>query len=203
MNRKIIKQSKYKVDIISDKDNKSSRNNRIIMKLLAVTLLISVNILQSISSDVNIDALVNIADDEPSNVLKRAADDSLPQASSSYPYFFELKDGSDMAARLNLTKGPFVIDLVKTTKNSLGEVVLEMNATNKRAVKQYGHCNFTGTPQITVKRTESAPDANQVINKTTIDVSFTYTNPDKCTDNITIKSSVLKFTVQWGVPTRR
>ena len=172
------------------------------MKLLAVTLLISVNILQSISSDVNIDALVNIADDEPSNVLKRAADDSLPQAGSSYPYFFELKDGSEMAARLNLTKGPFVIDLVKTTKNSLGEVVLEMNATNKRAVKQYGHCNFTGTPQITVKR-QIQFLMPEVINKTTIDVSFTYTNPDTCTDNFTIKSSVLKFTVQWGVPTRR
>ena len=45
-----------------------------------------------------------------------------------YPYFFEIKDADgQVAARLNLTQGPFNMTWVKTKTNDKGQVVYVTN----------------------------------------------------------------------------
>ena len=50
-----------------------------------------------------------------------------------YPYFFDIKDASgQVAARLNLTLGPFMLDWVKTTKkDDKDKVAYVTNPLNK------------------------------------------------------------------------
>merc|ERR1711892_1621367 len=70
------------------------------------------------------------------DTLKRAAENTLavdvPVVSDDgfvYPYFFEIKDAEgQIAARLNLTLGPFSLDLVKTKLNDKKKVDYVRNA---------------------------------------------------------------------------
>jgi len=158
------------------------------------------------SSEGGIDAAVNR--EETSNILKRAAEENLPAqpgSSSGYPYFFELKDG-EVAARLNLTQGAFVVELVKTTKNSLNQIVYEMDDKDKRKIKVYGNYTFNKSqPKIDVKKSVTPAASGESFNKTKIDVTFTYTEkPEDKNKNDTLEltSAELKLTIEWGIPTR-
>ena len=142
------------------------------------------------AGDVAGDVVVNDVHD----VLRREAEAGIVTsgaAASKYPYFYEIKDASDIVARLNLTKGAFWVDLVKTgKKDSYKQIHLEMNG---RKVKSYGNFTFSSnitTPTITAKNSTSQ-----------IDITFSYKDIPKA-GNFSVTNADLQFTVQKG-PSRR
>jgi len=121
------------------------------------------------------------------------------------PYFFEIKDGKDIVARMNLTKGAFRVDLVKTKKkDDLGLIKLEKN--------KVANYTFNATnPKIIAKKTVTVNDPSDptALNSTKIDVTFTYdetsvdiTNTKDARTNTTfeVETAELKFTIEWGSP---
>jgi len=136
------------------------------------------------------DTLKKVA--EKSNLVEGAAasDDGFV-----YPYFFEIKDATDIiAARLNLTKGPFSLDLVKTKTNDKKKVVYVTNSKNQINVFESFFFNQTAAKT-------SAVVTGSGENGTQIEVTIAY---DGMTGNKTfvVKSAEIKATIELGGPTR-
>jgi len=93
------------------------------------------------------------------DTLKKAAEDNLAESENDvvdpdafvYPYFFDIKDASgQVAARLNLTLGPFMLDWVKTTKkDAKGKVTYVTNPLNKNQISIFGNSTFNETTPTT------------------------------------------------------
>jgi len=132
--------------------------------------------------------------------LKRAAESKLAEDVPTtegfvYPYFFEIKDASNqIAARLNLTKGPFSVDLVKTVMNDKKKVVYLKN--DKNGIKIFGTSLFNQTTPTT-----SAVVTGTGENGTNIDVTFAYAGMTAGSTFI-VQSAEIKFSIELGGPTR-
>jgi len=113
-----------------------------------------------------------------------------------YPYYFEIKDTTDqIRAKLNLTRGPFSLDLVKTVQNDKKtKVVYVKDSKNQVNVFETSYLNET-TPTTSAVLTETGENGTQV------ELTFTYTG---MTGGKTFKveSAEIKMTVQLGGPTK-
>merc|ERR1712142_426165 len=113
-----------------------------------------------------------------------------------YPYYFEIKDTTDqIRAKLNLTRGPFSLDLVKTVQNDKKtQVVYVKDSKNQVNVFETSYLNET-TPTTSAVLTETGENGTQV------ELTFTYTG---MTGGKTFKveSAEIKMTVQLGGPTK-
>jgi len=141
------------------------------------------------------------------DILKRAAEDSVADSENVvvdpdtfvYPYFFEIKDSSgQVAARLNLTQGPFKLEWVKTKKNDQGKVVY---VTDKGQVQVFGNSTLNGTTPTT-----SAVVSGSVENGTgVIDVTISYegVNAGSSDSSYVVTGAVIKASIELGGNTRK
>jgi len=178
------------------------------LKLLSFFFIISITH-QGNASDIEVDYISEDLD----HMMKREAEKQLDLEVTGSdgkknvtkiklePYFFEIKDGNNIVARMNLTKGAFRVDLVKTKKkDDFGLIKLEKS---KLASYIFNATN----PKITAKKTVTPGENPKVSNATKIDVTFTYdetsVNQTGNKDNTTntkfeVQTAELKFTIEWG-----
>ena len=117
----------------------------------------------------------------------------------NFSNFFEIEDSTGMIlARLDLTQGPFFVELVKT-KNESGVLSYVTNEKG-RQTRTYGRYDFNSV-RPTVTATKSGVDKNG----TKLEITFTFTE-DEAKFNVShpfnVKTAELKMTVEWGVPVR-
>lgn len=146
---------------------------------------------------------VQLPGENVDDVLRRAADDSLAENENTvvdpdafvYPYFFEIKDASgQVAARLNLTQGPFNLTWVKTTTNDKGQVVY---VTKKGQVDVMDFSLFNGTvPTTSAVVTGSMENGTGVI-----DITIAYQGMSAGADYV-VSGAVIKASIELGGPTR-
>lgn len=144
------------------------------------------------------------------DILKRAAEDSVADSENDpdtfvYPYFFEIKDSSgQVAARLNLTQGPFKLSWVKTKKNDQGKVVYVTDDVNvmpmvyDNGAQVFGNSTFDGT-----NPTTSAVVSGSVENGTgVIDVTISYEGANDDSSYV-VTGAVIKASIELGGNTRK
>jgi len=146
---------------------------------------------------------VQLPGENVDDVLRRAADDSLADNENTvvdpdafvYPYFFEIKDASgQVAARLNLTQGPFNITWVKTTTNDKGQVVY---VTKKGQIDIMESILFNDTvPTTSAVVTGSMENGTGVI-----DITIAYQGMSAGADYV-VSGAVIKASIELGGPTR-
>jgi len=180
------------------------------LKLLSFIFLVSITHKSCASG---IDADVEFFSDNLDERFKREAEKQLESTNivvnnngtktKLEPYYFEIKDGNDTVARMNLTKGAFRVDLVKTKKkNDLGIIKLEKS--------QVANYTFNAAnPKITAKKTVTVNDPTnpKALNSTKIDVTFTYDEtsvnykaPNDSSTKFEVETAELMFTIEWGSP---
>jgi len=146
---------------------------------------------------------VQLPGENVDDVLRRAADDSLADNENTvvdpdafvYPYFFEIKDASgQVAARLNLTQGPFNLTWVKTTTNDKGQVVY---VTKKGQIDIMESILFNDTvPTTSAVVTGSMENGTGVI-----DITIAYQGMSAGADYV-VSGAVIKASIELGGPTR-
>jgi len=146
---------------------------------------------------------VQLPGENVDEVLRRAADDSLADNENTvvepdafvYPYFFEIKDASgQVAARLNLTQGPFNLTWVKTTTNDNGQVVY---VTKKGQIEIMDISLLNGTvPTTSAVVTGSMENGTGVI-----DITIAYQGMSAGADYV-VSGAVIKASIELGGPTR-
>jgi len=177
----------------------------IVYSLLSVLLLKTITEAGEVEADILLRGRGDLHE-----VLKRqavAADTNFQSTSEGNytklgPYFYEIKDASKaIVARLQ-TKKAFFVELVKTAKSDNSSKVIKY-VKDGRKIKQFGNYTFdTSNPVITaVKTVVNTTDETS----TKINITFTYTEKANDSSNAVLKvqDAELKFTVQWGLPTRR
>jgi len=147
---------------------------------------------------------VQLSGENVDDVLRRAAEDNLAESENVvvdpdafvYPYFFEIKDADgQVAARLNLTQGPFNMTWVKTKTNDKGQVVYVTNDKGQIAVMDYSLFNET-VPTTSAVVTGSVENGTGVI-----DITITYTGMNGGSDYL-VSGAVIKASIELGGPTR-
>jgi len=140
------------------------------------------------------------------DTLKRAAENTLaedvPVVSDDgfvYPYFFEIKDAEEqIAARLNLTQGPFSLDLVKTKLNDKKKVDYVRHAKyfNQIAVFEKSYFNTTAA------NTSAVVTGGENGTASTIEVTIAY---DGMTagNTFVVESAVIKATIELRGPSKK
>merc|ERR1719221_851133 len=100
-------------------------------------------------------------------------------------------------ARLDLTQGPFFVELVKA-KNESGLVSYVTNDKGKQTHK-FGRYNFTSA-RPTVTATKSGVGKNG----TKLEITFTFTEDEDSSGSqaFHVKNAELNMIVEWGVPVR-
>jgi len=130
--------------------------------------------------------------------FKREAESkiSTTTVSSTVEGFVFKDDQGNVAARLNLTQGPFFLDLVKTTKDENGKVIYIKN--DKKQVKSFGNSTLDQT-----KPTTSAVVSGAGGNDTTkIDITLAYEGMTKGDETFIVSSAVIKMSIELGGPTK-
>jgi len=150
------------------------------------------------------DNIGEIKRENPDDVLNsRAASNGLPEknnvvsdSSNNYPYFFEIKDVNEqIRARLNLTKGPLTLELVKTTKNDKNVITLVKEDKNPRKVKIFG----TSFLNKTTPKTSAEVNGDG----TDINIKISYNDMPSDDDTYKVTNATLQFNVHIGGPTKR
>ena len=117
----------------------------------------------------------------------------------NFSNFYEIKDSTTglIVARLDLTQGPFYVELVKI-KNESGLVSYVTNEKD-RQTRKFGRYNFTSA-RPTVTATQSGVGTNG----TKLEMTFTFTEDENSADPpaFNVKTAELKMIVEWGVPAR-
>ena len=98
-------------------------------------------------------------------------------------------------ARLELTQGPFFVELVKT-QNESGAINYVRNEKG-RDTRTYGRYDFN-TERPTVTATKSGVDKNG----TKLEITFNFDEDEDSSEAFNVKTAELKMTVEWGVPAR-
>ena len=121
---------------------------------------------------------------------------SISTTVGNFSNFYEIEDSTGMIlARLNLTQGPFFVELVKT-KNESG-VLSYVTSEKSRQTHQLGNYSFT-SERPTVTATKSGAGKNG----TKLEITFTFNEPSSSSEAFNVKTAELKMTVEWGVPVR-
>lgn len=144
--------------------------------------------------------------DQAHAALKRAAEKAEgkevaaePQKTDNQTHFFEIKDDTskEIVARMQLSQGAFLVNLVKTKKDAAGVVKFEMDG---RRVKSYGKYTFNKTtPDISATKTVKSENIGYDVNSTKIDVTFSYkeqTSNDS--SSFQVQTAEFKFAIEWG-----
>ena len=105
--------------------------------------------------------------------------------------FYEIEDSTGIiVARLDLTQGPFFVELVKTKKES-GVVSYVEDI--------FGRYNFTSK-----RPTVTATKSGVGMNGTKLEITFNFDEDenDSSSQAFDVKTAELKMIVEWGVPAR-
>jgi len=139
--------------------------------------------------------------DETHDLLRQEAEKRMetgPAKTDNQTNFFEIKDDTtkEIVARMQLSQGAFLVNLVKTNKDAQGVVKLDMDG---RHVVSYGNYTFNKTePTISATKTVKQ-DEEAKTNSTQIDVTFTYTEqPLNDSSAFQVQKAEFKFTMEWG-----
>ena len=125
---------------------------------------------------------------------------SLNSASvANFSNFYEIEDSTGtIVARLNLTQGPFFVELVKI-KNESGVISYVTNEKGRQP-HQYGNYSFTSKrPEVT------AIKSGEGKNGTKLEITFTFNEEEvnsSKSQHFIVKTAELKMIVEWGVPVR-
>jgi len=153
------------------------------------------------SSDMDTGPLVP---DQAHAVLRRAAEKAEAKEVAAEPqetnktktHFFEIKDDTskEIVARMQLSQGAFLVNLVKTKKDAAGVIKFEMDG---RRVKSYGKYTFSKT-EPAISATKTVKQTNDG-NSTKIDVTFSYNITDSTdSSSFQVQTAEFKFTIEWG-----
>lgn len=156
------------------------------------------------SSDIDSGPLVPDPD-QAHAALRRAAEKAEgkqvaaePQKKDNQTHFFEIKDDTtkEIVARMQLSQGAFLVNLVKTKKDAAGVIQFEMDG---RRVKSYGNYTFSKTkPAISATKTVKQTHISH-LNSTKIDVTFSYTEQTQNeSSSFQVQTAEFKFTIEWG-----
>jgi len=150
-----------------------------------------------ISGDIDTIPLVS---DEAHSVLRRAAEKTQgqddPPTTNNKTNFFEIREDTtkEIVARMQLSQGAFLANLVKTKTDASNLTKFEMD---KGRVKSYGTYTFNKSePTISAtKMVKTTKDGNS----TKIDVTFSYTEqPKNDSTELQVQTAEFKFTIEWG-----
>ena len=118
------------------------------------------------------------------------------EPAGNFSNFYEIKDSTGIIlARLDLTQGPFFVELVKT-KNESGLVSYVTNEKGRQTHK-FGRYNFTSA-RPTITATKSGVENNG----TKLEITFDFTEDGDSSQAFNVKTAKLKMIVEWGVPVR-
>ena len=128
-------------------------------------------------------------------------------STASFSNFYEIEDATGMIlARLNLTQGPFFVELVKI-KNESGVISYVTSEKGRYTpcsgtanVNLYGNYSFT-----TTRPTVTASKSGEGKNGTKVEITFSFKeeeNNSSSFGNFSVKTAELKMIVEWGVPVR-
>jgi len=143
--------------------------------------------------------------DEAHAVLRRAAEkaqgqeallSSDPPKTNKTTNFFEIREDTtkEIVARLQLSQGAFLANLVKTKTDASNLTKFEMD---KGRVKSYGNYTFNKS-EPTISATKMVKTTNDG-NSTKIDVTFSYTEqPHNDSTELQVQTAEFKFTIEWG-----
>merc|ERR1719427_1143275 len=112
-------------------------------------------------------------------------------------YFFEIKDANNqVAAWLKLNKGPFSVDLVKTTTNDLKKVVYVTD--DKKNTEIFGQSFFNQT-SATTSAVITTNGANNTNTKMTLTIAYDGMSGNSSFD---VSSAEITLSIELGGPSR-
>jgi len=119
---------------------------------------------------------------------------------TGYPYFLEINNTvGEVLARLNTTRGPLSLDLVRTAAKTGG---YEMNSTDryKRDIAVLGRHAFTADHCDVLP---TAVRSSTGKNGTKLEITLQYKMTNQTKDAVfTVEKATVKLTIEWGVPSR-